>query len=634
MSLIGLNNSGVGTDLNDGAADNWTDSLISVPINRVLATDTNQKIVGITKAISVIPNSLVLRDAFGAVDLGQIDASTIKIGTTQENLFIDENTIRFQNTAYEGSTSLTLLAEGIIGVTGKLKSLVVPTENDDLVNKLYVDGLTNQAITSTETNPQSIISNLNIGSTVSIDVAADVMTLEKTVTTSGDILPNNDGNYAIFTCSTNPGQLLSDPQTFVDLNDFFTQYIAYVQSCGDFTNVNMFINGSGFTEFTFTVGVTDPIAFGLSPSLAVILGFDLEPPSTQTYPPGIGEFYVQVLGPLFQYTYLPGEIVTITSTYQANLGTISVRNLNIDGNSISSTSSIDITAAVTKITGGFEVDSTTTTLIKSTTSVNIDTPLVNVKGLQAADDVGIFGKLSVGFLQNVFATGKNFEVLNPITQISELSFDITDNTTRIRKLNNVPGNCIYVSEPGGDLSFIPPARDKCSILTSKNGYEWLTPYSAQVVSNPYIASPTGTNLNPVTTLTPGTFGHLRVMSNDANIDTEFGPPSSTSFLRINIPDSDTRITYQGDPGYKFRINWSLSAVGANNQTCDFALFINEVLYEKSLHRMIYSANSEFEVMSQEVAVGLNTNDVISVRCNSTATTLTMYNYNMTISVIC
>jgi hypothetical protein len=137
MSIIGLKTGSEGTNLNDGRSDEWTDSLITVPINRVLSTDVNQRIVGLPYAISPIPSSLVLRDSFGT--FGDVLATKLTVANSPKTIQIGSDTISFQNSTYETQVRLVNDEEDVIRVNGFLRSSSIPTQDDDLTNKLYVN---------------------------------------------------------------------------------------------------------------------------------------------------------------------------------------------------------------------------------------------------------------------------------------------------------------------------------------------------------------------------------------------------------------------------------------------------------------------------------------------------------------
>jgi hypothetical protein len=656
MSIIGLNSSKTGTDLNDGVSDTWTDAIINIPVNRVLTTNINQRIQGVPYAISPIPSSLVLRDSFGAVELGEVIATKLTVNPIESSQSVEiQSAISFKNIAYETQVDLINDAEGVIRTNAQLRSLAVPDKVDDITNKAYVDSIgstlqaliedatqiaedaldrANSAVIRVIEDPQTMVGTLSVGSLFTASLEDEVVRISKSAPVAINISPNANSHYAIYSCDgNNTTHLLSDPQSFSSINDFFPVYISYVSQCDDFSNVDMYINLSGYTVFTFTIAslVSVTTAFGLSASLAEILGFAQAPVPTQTFP-GVGTFYVGVLGPLFQYTYISGQVVTITSTYPANTG-VGIENTITLGNSIiSATNNLAINAPKTTITGEVAIHNPSTPTIVTTQVLSVIGD-ISCATSTATKNAYVDGTLIIGNVPDSFASYVNFQVKNPVNELVRLSFDTFLDATIIHRLNQVPARAIYAANATSELSHIVAPTENCSILTQKAGeYTWLIPYSLQLVSNPYINSPGGTNINPVTTLTIGTFTHLRVMASDDNTNVTMMPVGS--FQRVNIANPNTSITYLGNNDYTFRVNWSLSAVGSNNQTCDFALFINETLYEKSLHRMVYSANSEFECMSQEVSLMLSTNDVISVRCKSSIGTITMYNYNMAISVVC
>jgi hypothetical protein len=482
-------------------------------------------------------------------------------------------------------------------------------------------------------------------------------------------LSNPDGTNYGFQCGTH--FLISNtPLICTGVMDFLSQYSAQViTTCvisGDMSAFNLSVDPDGRFQFSFTAAVSGPFAFAFSPEMAVQIGMSSNPPNPSKIifgGTGVGNLYM-----LFQtnatagstYTFqsdglfgnsVPNNAIEITTTSISSVGDISIEsnnlnitstgttsiesnNLNITTNnlSVNNTNTIDIN------TGIFDITTTGTTTINSGAGITIS-------GLGGAiientylrvDNVAEFKKtVSIGTEAIPTFGGEILRVFNPAT--TEEVFNVNSTFTYIKTLNDItnPSNkgCLYYSnETTGALSFFPRADYDCSFITWKsNKPVWRIPYMSELVNNPYINDALGTGTNIPTTIT----GWTELIISDNNIYFN-SAPSPTFFTRTIA--GNTTIRYVGFPfasnDYKFRVSYTVSLSGFNNQTVELALYKNGLRVDTTINKMVFSSNSEYEVMSRIAIIPLLKNDTLSVRINSNQPEVTVSNYNMLIETVC
>lgn len=572
----------------------------------------------------------------------------MKLDTDNRNLELNNT----QFTMISGENGITLLNEPLTGITSILKTktdkIIIP---DTILN--IVDTSENPIMQVKTDNNVDIFNQLNVKNSSGGGSYTDF---------AFTTLSNRDGTNYGFECGTH--FLISNtPLICTGVMDFISQYSAQVNTTcvitGDMSAFNLSIQPNGRFQFSFQAAVDGPFGFAFSVEMAIQIGMSTNPPDPSKIingGTGVGDLYM-----LFQTNATNG--LTYTFQSDALFGNSVINNaISITADAITSDNNILIRSE------GLTVESNTSLNVNS---ISLDINTIQTIDIKSGDSIDInvvdnnflptgfltltsgtlnivnnltdissintnFKKsVSIGTEPNPSFVGQMLTVFNPET--TEEIFNINPTFTYIKALNDItnPSNkgCLYYSnETTGALSFFPRADYDCSFITWKtNKPVWRIPYMAELVNNPYINDALGTGTNIPTTITGWT--ELNISDNNIYFNSS---PSPTFFTRVL--NGNTTIRYVGFPfalnDYKFRVSYTVSLSGFNNQTVELALYKNGLRIDTTINKMVFSSNSEYEIMSRIAIIPLLKNDTLSVRINSNQPEVTVSNYNMLIETVC